>query len=267
MTRFLIAVLGALAMSCGLARAQLVLPGAAARTPPGAPAEAPAPRKPEKAAAVFASSVAAVVGRPLQLNGDQGQLLFSGRGKVLRIDKFSLPGEVISDPSRKCLIDIVGEAPIETKSLGRPDGLARYEAEIPACPFPSTWSRARRWFPRRTRPAFFRRPIARRAPPDFGAPRGPVWKTTQNRSSGNGRAPTRRRRKACARSRRGSKVARRPQTSRGETTIFPRDATTYAAITRRKLLHGYCASRMAQARAALLQERIEALEQRAAGQD
>lgn len=35
----------------------------------------------------------------------------------------------------------------------------------------------------------------------------------------------------------------------------------------KEALHGYCASRMAQARAALLQERIEALEQRAAGQD
>ena len=42
---------------------------------------------------------------------------------------------MISDPTQKCRIDIVGEQPIEAKSLGRPDGLARYEAEIPVCTF------------------------------------------------------------------------------------------------------------------------------------
>ena len=89
MTRFPIALLGVLAMSCGLARAQLLLPGAVGSPP---------------SSADFASSEAAVIGRPLRLDGNQGQLLLSSHGKLLRIDKFSLPGEVISTPSRKCMI-------------------------------------------------------------------------------------------------------------------------------------------------------------------
>ena len=145
MTRFSIAVLGVsmgalgvLAASCGFAGAQIILPGAAVPAGSGQPADArPArkPDKPEKSAADFSVGVTAVVGRPLRLDGKRGRLLLSGHGKLVRIDKFSLPGEVISDPSQKCLIDIVGEAPIEAKNLGRPDGLARYQAEIPACPF------------------------------------------------------------------------------------------------------------------------------------
>ena len=43
-------------------------------------------------------------------------------------------GEVVSDPSRKCQIDIVADKPIESRSLDAPEGLARYYVDIPVCP-------------------------------------------------------------------------------------------------------------------------------------
>jgi hypothetical protein len=53
----------------------------------------------------------------------------------LQIERFSMLGEVISDPAQQCRIDVVGEAPIAIKNLGHPDGLQRFAADIPACPF------------------------------------------------------------------------------------------------------------------------------------
>jgi hypothetical protein len=46
-----------------------------------------------------------------------------------------LAGESVSDPSQRCIVDIVGEKPIEATSEGRPDGLDRYDVDVPACPF------------------------------------------------------------------------------------------------------------------------------------
>lgn len=80
-------------------------------------------------------SVSHVSGRPLRLNGSSGQLQFSFRDSVLRIEKLTLAGKVISDPARSCEISVVSEAPLEASSLGHPDGLARYKADFPACSF------------------------------------------------------------------------------------------------------------------------------------
>jgi hypothetical protein len=153
MMRFWIAGI-VLAASVGAAEAQLDLSGAvppkgAGSAPATAPAETSAkpakprkasaearkPDKPDKTAVDFSVSLASAVGRPLKLNGRDGEMTLWGRDRALKIDKLTLAGEVISDPTRKCQIEIVGEQPIEAKSLGRPDGLARYEAEIPVCTF------------------------------------------------------------------------------------------------------------------------------------
>ena len=157
MMRFWIA--GAvLALSIGAAQAQLELPGAVRPSHPGAPAArdstvaAPAPAGPaaeprraakpqdktadkDKNAVDFSVNLETAVGRPLRLNGRDGELTLWGRDRALKINKLTLSGEVISDPTQKCRIEIVGEQPIEAKSLGRPDGLARFEAEIPVCTF------------------------------------------------------------------------------------------------------------------------------------
>ena len=79
--------------------------------------------------------VASIDGRPLMLNGRSGLLQVSGGGQTLQVDKLSLAGEGVSDPSQRCVVTIVGEKPIVATSDGRPDGLERYEVEVPACPF------------------------------------------------------------------------------------------------------------------------------------
>jgi hypothetical protein len=125
--------------------AQLVLPGAAPAAPQGA-ATAPAKPKPagapahgagttaKSAKAPTAPGVAGLVGRPLLLNGKSGLLQISGDDKTVTIDKLQLVGEGVSDPSQRCVVDIVGEKPIEATNVGRPDGHERFEADIPACP-------------------------------------------------------------------------------------------------------------------------------------
>jgi hypothetical protein len=40
----------------------------------------------------------------------------------------------VSDSSQRCVVAIVGETPIVATNVGRPDGLERFEAKVPACP-------------------------------------------------------------------------------------------------------------------------------------
>src|SRR5580658_2569105 len=121
------------------AHAQLVLPGAAPAAPKGA-ASTPAKAKnagattTKNAKAAAAPGVASVVDRPLLLNGKTGLFQISGDDKMVTIDKLQLAGEGVSDPSQRCLVDIVGEKPIEATNVGPPDGVERFEADIPACP-------------------------------------------------------------------------------------------------------------------------------------
>jgi hypothetical protein len=122
-------------------RAQLVLPGAAAASPEGA-AAAPVKHKSAgsaKGAGAGAKGatpgVAGLAGRLLMLNGKSGLLQISGDGKRATIEKLQLAGESVSDSSQRCVVDIVGENPIHAISVGRPDGLERFEANVPACPF------------------------------------------------------------------------------------------------------------------------------------
>jgi hypothetical protein len=135
----------AAALATSEAGAQLMLPGAAPAAPQGASAS---PAKPRSAGAAKGSeagakgakpgatpSVASLAGRPLMLNGKLGLLQISGDDKTPTIDKLKLAGESVSDSSQRCVVDIVGEKPIQATSDGRPDGLERFEADVPACPF------------------------------------------------------------------------------------------------------------------------------------
>ncbi|HZZ61194.1 MAG TPA: hypothetical protein VFE63_08480 [Roseiarcus sp.] len=154
-------VLFGLMLAIGPASAQTAWPRGAPRAPadptppapvpdaaPAAPADAPAATpKPKKRAArakaakaaeskpLTAPGVKTIDRRPLMLNGKAGLLQVSGSGKTLEVDKLQLPGESVSDPSQRCIVDIVGEKPIEATSEGRPDGLDRYDVDVPACPF------------------------------------------------------------------------------------------------------------------------------------
>ena len=169
--------------------AQLVLPGAAPAAPQGA---ATAPPKPKPAArrtrrggdrqereGAAAPGVASLVGRPLLLNGKTGLFQISGDDKMVTIDKLQLAGEGVSDPSQRCVVDIVGEKPIEATNVGRPDGLERFEADIPGLPdlLRRRWT-ARCWCPRKSPRASSRPPIARPVPAGFGAPTARRWLAT-----------------------------------------------------------------------------------------
>ena len=68
------------------------------------------------------------------LNGKSGLLQISGDDTTATIDKLQLAGEGVSDASQRCVVDIVGEKSIEATNVGRPDGLERFEAKVPACP-------------------------------------------------------------------------------------------------------------------------------------
>jgi hypothetical protein len=143
--RILFGSLVAAALATSEAGAQMMLPGAAPAAPQGSTAS---PAKPRSAGAAkgagaaaksvkpgAAPGVASLAGRPLKLNGKSGLLQISGDDKTATIDKLELAGESVSDPSQRCVVDIVGEKPIQATSVGRPDGLMRFEADVPACPF------------------------------------------------------------------------------------------------------------------------------------
>ena len=120
-------IIAGLALAAAPAAAQLALPGAA----PAAPAGAVGPvHKAHKAAARKAENgekasesdlksapgVASIDGRPLLLNGGTGLMQVSGVGDTLQVDKLSLAGESVSDPSQRCIVRIVGEKPIAATS-------------------------------------------------------------------------------------------------------------------------------------------------------
>jgi hypothetical protein len=120
------------------ALAQLALPGAVAPESAGAVEKAPAPPKAARPAPIFKPpDTAAVIGKPLLLNGANGSLQLSRRDDAVQIDRLTLAGEVISDPAQQCRVDVVagGDGGIALKPLGRPDGLLRFAVDMPACPF------------------------------------------------------------------------------------------------------------------------------------
>jgi hypothetical protein len=123
---------------------QMVLPGAAPAAPEGATSSKPrathttssggrtSDAKLIKPAA--STGVASLVGRQLMLNGKSGLLQISGDDNSIIVEKLQFAGEGVSDSSQRCLLDIVGETPIEATNVGRPDGLERFEAKVSACP-------------------------------------------------------------------------------------------------------------------------------------
>lgn len=134
----------------GPALAQLVLPGAAPPAATGASVATPKPRKTQgskagsgarassaagKTTGLPAPGLEGVAGKPLMLDGHSGVLQVSGTSDALQIDTLKLAGEGVSDSSQKCIVEIVGETPIAATKAASQDGLSWYDADIPACPF------------------------------------------------------------------------------------------------------------------------------------
>jgi len=256
-------VFAAAALGCGVAQAQLALPGAAESTPADAdakPAHAKRAHKtsPGKLSPIVTPGAESIVARPLLQNGLDGQLLFSGADKTLQIDKFTLPGEVVSDPNQKCRIDIVSETPIEAKSQGAPDGLERYSADIPACPLTFDVLDGAVLVPAQTTACVFQAADCQASPSGLWGPDGATLEKDA---------------KAIAKARRSADAS----ISRILRFIQDRDKASSATLTREQTdfasqrdevcrdyaaegRHGFCGDRMTEARAALLHKRAEDLQ-------
>ena len=270
--RCLICALFALALAASEARAQLALPGAAPAEPQGAKV---APAKPKHkssgapateagsggkdAEASPAAGIASLAGRPLMLNGKSGLLQLSGDDKSVTIDKLQLVGEGVSNSSQRCVIDIVGETPIEAANVGRPDELDRYEAKVPACPISFDVLSGAVLVPTQITACVFKAADCQTAPGGLWGPdgaslvgdaakivkeraaaekaMGKILHTIEDRAEDNTRA---------------ADLVRDQNGFAGQRDELCRD---YA----KESVHGYCALRVTEARVALLRTRLDEL--------
>ncbi len=106
------------------------LPPGAGLPPEGQPTGPPPPRP----IAFRAPTEDSVVGRELRLNGVTGSLRLERTGRTDLRAQISLAGYQISDQSQACAVRLGGAEAVPVASLGRPDGLARYAVQAPACP-------------------------------------------------------------------------------------------------------------------------------------
>lgn len=122
---------GAAAFSRG-AFAQLQLPGAVQ-------GHAPITHGERKEAAPTGVAVRAPVetgllGRELRQNGLHGLINFQRQGDTLAITRLVLSGERMSNRREACRVEVEG-GPFAASPMGRHEGLKRYAIKIPACPF------------------------------------------------------------------------------------------------------------------------------------
>ena len=119
-----LAYFAAALLIAGAAHAQTPFPEASAAPD----AKTPAPKRP--------TGVDTILDRPLRLNGSGGEVRFakSESDKSLRIVELVFAGEVISDPAQRCVIRVVGDAPIEATLQDSPGIAPHYVADIPVCP-------------------------------------------------------------------------------------------------------------------------------------
>ncbi|WP_237479610.1 hypothetical protein [Lichenibacterium dinghuense] len=142
----------ALLSTAAPALAQLVLPGAVAPTPEGAPSIAapasPAPgakpkprRRPADPAANSEPGTAAtpakvlpattLAGQTLYRDGHGSEISFEARDKGLVVSHLTLTGK--ADDGADCRIDVT-DLPLTVRDEGQPDGMARIGIPVPACP-------------------------------------------------------------------------------------------------------------------------------------
>jgi hypothetical protein len=243
------------------ATAQLALPGAAAPDTAGAAAKAPSPNKPRKPPAPPASyappAATAVIGRSVLLNGASGEMQFSGRADALRIDRLTLLGEVISSPAQQCRIDVGGGGPIEVKSLGKPDGLLRFAADVPACPFEFDILDEAVLVPAQLGACVFKAADCQASPSGLWGPAGGALEKEAKLIE---RARARAEAAAAANYRtlegRLNDPAKASELAR-EQSRFIADRQDICRNYARESVHNFCATRLTEARAAFLKARID----------
>jgi hypothetical protein len=268
--RCLICGLFAAALAASEARAQLMLPGAAPAELQGAKV-APAKYRRSGASATQAGAgakgvragpavgIASLAGRPLMLNGKSGLLQISGDDMTATIDKLQLAGESVSNPSQRCVVDIVGEKPILATSAGRPDGLERFEADVPACPISFDVVDGAALVPSQITACVFKAADCQTIPGGLWGPEGAslvgdAAKIVKERADAE---------KAMAKL---VRVIEDRAKDSPEAADLARDQNGFAGqrdeLCRdyvKESVHGYCALRVTEARTALLQMRLDAL--------
>ena len=205
----------------------------------------------------FASGAETADGRPLMLNGQSGLLKLSGAGRTLQVDKLSLAGEGVSDPSQKCAVDIVGEKPIEATSVGSPDGLERFEVDVPACPFAFDLLEGAVFVPPQIAACVFKAADCQTSPgglwgPDGSSLVGDAAKIAKDRAQAE---------KAMGRVLQAIDARAR---TRPEAASLVREQTAFAGQRDdackdylKESVHGFCALRLTEARTAFLRARLD----------
>jgi hypothetical protein len=247
-----------------------MLPGAAPAAPRGA-ATAPAKPKPavgpspgagasaKSAKTPAAPNVAGLVGRPLLLNGKSGLVQISGDDKMVTIDKLQLAGEGVSDPSQRCVVDIVGEKPIEATNVGRPDGLERFEADIPACPISFDILDGAALVPSQITACVFKAADCQTSP-------GGLWGPDGSSLAGDAATIVKERAQTEKAMAKVLQAIQARAADNPEAANLVRDQTAFAGQRDdacrdyvKESLHGFCALRLTEARAALLATRLDEL--------
>lgn len=252
MKRFIL-FLAVMALGCGAAGAQMVLPGA---TPEGT--AAPSTPKKHVRPKPKTPTPASIVDHVLLLNGADGELRLSGGGKgqPLRVEQFTLPGEVISDPQQKCRIAIIAQTPIEATPQGTPEGSARYSADIPACPLTFDVLDGAVLVPAQTAACVFQAADCQASP-------GGLWGPAGASLEKDAKVFTREHIAADA-SIAASMKALRERDKHATDDSLSREQNDFVAQREDvchdylgETKHGFCAARVSQARAALLRKRVE----------
>ncbi|WP_158813574.1 hypothetical protein [Methylocapsa sp. S129] len=240
------------------ASAQLALPGAVAPNPAGTVEKVSRPKRPPKVEAIYAPpGVETLVGRALLLNGASGQLQFSGRADALKIDRLTMLGEVISDSTRQCRIDVGGGTAIETRALGRPDGLLRFAVDIPACPFEFDVLDGAALVPPQLRACIFQEADCQASPSGLWGPAGASLATQAKPiEQARGRAEAVMVANYRALTTRLNDPAKANDLARDQSR-FSSDRQETCRDYSRESAHSFCATRLTEARAAFLKARFD----------
>lgn len=121
------------------AQAQLDLSGATAPAPAGTVVTPAQPRPRPRASRLstpppVAATEAALAGKTLALNGGRSQMAFVPHDKTVQVSRLLLVGHKTSSGRDACQVDLAG-TPLTLDPLGKTNGIARFTLALPACPF------------------------------------------------------------------------------------------------------------------------------------
>jgi hypothetical protein len=104
--------------------------GSAGPGSPSPPGGAPAPST--RPIAARAAAEEAIFNRDLKLNGSAGSLRIERAGRSEIRARFAFEGTRLTRPGEACTVKL--EDTVAMTARGRPEGLARYDFQIPVCP-------------------------------------------------------------------------------------------------------------------------------------